>query len=186
MTQDSLELVLQSRVTEQWRDHSPYYRICLHGWPRFDVPHQCMKLLSQRRHFRNKIHLQLNKTDEARRYPMESEKSKMTPKFINRFLITKCFCTAVDCMVFSFFFFFISLGGVRLSPLGTSATVGLLYQPRMIDDDYGAVGGMRIGRGNRSTQRKPAPVPLCPPQIPHDLTRDGSRAAAVESQRLTA
>jgi hypothetical protein len=38
------------------------------------------------------------------------------------------------------------------------------------DDDYGAVGGMRIGRGNRSTRRKPAPVPLCPPQIPHDLT----------------
>jgi hypothetical protein len=26
------------------------------------------------------------------------------------------------------------------------------------DDDYGAVGGMR---GNRSTRRKPAPVPLC-------------------------
>jgi hypothetical protein len=23
------------------------------------------------------------------------------------------------------------------------------------DDDYGAVGGMRIGRGNRSTRRKP-------------------------------
>jgi hypothetical protein len=41
------------------------------------------------------------------------------------------------------FFFLVSLGGVRLSPLGTSATVGLLYQPRMIDDDdddYGAVG----------------------------------------------
>jgi hypothetical protein len=56
---------------------------------------------------------------------------------------------------------FFSLGGVRLSPLGTSATVGLLYQPRIIDDDdYGAVGGMRIGRGNRSTRRKPAPVPL--------------------------
>jgi hypothetical protein len=35
-----------------------------------------------------------------------------------------------------------SLGRVRLSPLGTSATVGLLYQPRMIDDDdYGAIGG---------------------------------------------
>jgi hypothetical protein len=29
----------------------------------------------------------------------------------------------------------------------------LLYQPRMIDDDEcGAVGGMRIGRGNRSTR----------------------------------
>jgi hypothetical protein len=24
-----------------------------------------------------------------------------------------------------------------------------------------------IGRGNRSTGRKPAPVPLCPPQTPH-------------------
>jgi hypothetical protein len=81
--------------------------------------------------------------------------------------------------------FLVSLGGVRLSPLGTSATVGLLYQPRMIDDDYGAVGGMRIGRGNRSTRRKPAPVPHCPPQI-HDLTWDRTRAAAVGSQRLTA
>jgi hypothetical protein len=76
---------------------------------------------------------------------------------------------------------------VRLSSLGTSATVGLLYQPRMIDDDdYGAVGGMRIDRGNRSTRRKPAPVPLCTPQIPHDLTWDWTRAAAVGSQRLTA
>jgi hypothetical protein len=37
------------------------------------------------------------------------------------------------------FSFLVSLGGVRLSPLGTSAAVGLLYQPRMIDgDDYGA------------------------------------------------
>jgi hypothetical protein len=52
-----------------------------------------------------------------------------------------------------FFFFLVSLGGVRLSPLGTSETVGLLYQPRMIDDDYGAIGGRRIGRGNRSTRR---------------------------------
>jgi hypothetical protein len=38
------------------------------------------------------------------------------------------------------------------------------------DDECGAVGGMRIGRGNRSTRTKPAPVPLCPPPIPHDLT----------------
>jgi hypothetical protein len=41
-----------------------------------------------------------------------------------------------------------------------------LYQPQIIDDgDYGAVGGMKIGGGNRS-----APVPLCPAQIPYDLT----------------
>jgi hypothetical protein len=39
----------------------------------------------------------------------------------------------------------------------------------MIDEgDCGAIGGTKIGRGNRSTQRKPAPAPLCPPQIPHD------------------
>jgi hypothetical protein len=83
-------------------------------------------------------------------------------------------------------FFLVSLRGVRLSPLGTLATVGLLYQPWMIDDDYGALGEMRIGRGNRSTRRKPAPVPLCPPQIPHDLTWDRTQAATVGSWRLTA
>jgi hypothetical protein len=46
----------------------------------------------------------------------------------------------------------------------------ILYQPRIIDDECGAGGGMRIGKGDHSTRRKPAPVPLCPPQIPHDLT----------------
>jgi hypothetical protein len=75
---------------------------------------------------------------------------------------------------------------VRLSPLGTAATTGPLYQYQMIDDDCGAIGGMRIGRGSRSTRRKPAPMPLCPPQIPHDLTRAGTRATAVGSRRLTA
>jgi hypothetical protein len=38
------------------------------------------------------------------------------------------------------------------------------------DDECGAVTGMRIVRGNPSIQRNPAIVPLCPPQIPHDLT----------------
>jgi hypothetical protein len=63
---------------------------------------------------------------------------------------------------------------------------GPLYQPRMIDDECGVVGRMRTGRGNRSTLRKPAPVPLCPPQIPHNLTWDRTRAAAMGSRRLTA
>jgi hypothetical protein len=63
----------------------------------------------------------------------------------------------------------------------------LSYQPRMIDNgECGAVGGMRIGRGSRSTWRKTAPVPLCPPQIPHDLTRARTRAAAVGIRWLTA
>jgi hypothetical protein len=53
--------------------------------------------------------------------------------------------------------------------LGTTATTGLLYQPPMIGEgDCGEIGGMKIGRGNQSTRRKPAPAPLCPPQIPHD------------------
>jgi hypothetical protein len=38
------------------------------------------------------------------------------------------------------------------------------------DYDDGEIGGMMIGRGNRSTWRKPAPVPICPPQTPHALT----------------
>jgi hypothetical protein len=72
----------------------------------------------------------------------------------------------------SFFHFYIILSGVRLSPLGTAATTAPLYQTQIIDDgDYGAIGGMKIDRGNRSTWRKPAPVPHCPPQIPYDLTR---------------
>jgi hypothetical protein len=36
---------------------------------------------------------------------------------------------------------------------------------------FGAIGGMKIGRGNRSTRRKPTPVPLCPPQNPTWQTR---------------
>jgi hypothetical protein len=52
------------------------------------------------------------------------------------------------------------------------------------DDEREAIGGM-IGRGNRSTRRKPAHVPLCPLQIQHDLTRAQTWAAAVGSQRLT-
>jgi hypothetical protein len=48
---------------------------------------------------------------------------------------------------------------------------GLLYQPWMVEDDEcGAVGGIRIGRGNRSTRRKPASVPVFSPEIPYELT----------------
>jgi hypothetical protein len=52
--------------------------------------------------------------------------------------------------------------------------------------DYhnGKIGGM-IGKGNRSTRRKPAPVPLCPSQTQH-AARTQTLAAAVRSQRLTA
>jgi hypothetical protein len=71
------------------------------------------------------------------------------------------------------------------SPLGTAAIIGLLYQPQMIDDgDCLAIGGIKIGRVNRNTRRRPASAPLCPQQIPHDLTRFRTRVSAVEKQRL--
>jgi hypothetical protein len=67
--------------------------------------------------------------------------------------------------------FIVILSGVRLSPLHIAAITGILYQPQMIDDgDCGAISGIKIGRGSRSTRRKAAPAPLCPPQIPHDQT----------------
>jgi hypothetical protein len=52
--------------------------------------------------------------------------------------------------------------GVQLSPLGIAAT-NMPIGPTPGDYDDREIGGMTIGRGNRSTQRKPAPVPLCPP-----------------------
>jgi hypothetical protein len=59
-------------------------------------------------------------------------------------------------------------GGVQLGPLGTAATNRPIV-PAPGDYDDGEIGGMMIGRGNRSTRRKPAPVPLCPPQTSHAL-----------------
>jgi hypothetical protein len=39
-------------------------------------------------------------------------------------------------------------------------------------NEYGAVGGMRTGRGNQSTPTSPAPVPLCTQHIPYALISD--------------
>jgi hypothetical protein len=69
----------------------------------------------------------------------------------------------------------------KLGPLDTSATEWPIV-PAPGDYDDGELCGMKIGRGNRSTRRKPTPAPLCPPQIPLDQTR----TAAVGSQRVTA
>jgi hypothetical protein len=73
--------------------------------------------------------------------------------------------------------------GVQLGPLGTAATSRPTV-PAPGEYDDGEIGGM-IGKGNRSTRKKPAPVPLCPPQTPH-AARTRTRTAAVGSQRLTA
>jgi hypothetical protein len=67
---------------------------------------------------------------------------------------------------------------VQLGPLGTAATIRPIV-PTPGDYDDGETGPM-TGRGNRSTRRKPTPVPLCPPETPSMLP------ASVGSQRLTA
>jgi hypothetical protein len=58
----------------------------------------------------------------------------------------------------------------KVGPLGTSAiNWPIVRAPGDCED--GEIGGMKIGRGNRSARRKPAPAPLSPPQIPLDQTR---------------
>jgi hypothetical protein len=86
----------------------------------------------------------------------------------------------------SFVFFKIGIvgGGVQLGPLGTAATNRPIV-PAPGYYDGGEINGMMTGKGNRGTWRKPAPVPLCPPQTPH-AARTRTRAAAVGSHRLTA
>jgi hypothetical protein len=70
-------------------------------------------------------------------------------------------------VIFLFFLIRIVGGGIQC-PLGTAATnTPIVPAPRDYDD--GEIDGM-IGRGNRSTRRKPAPVPLCPPQTPHAVS----------------
>jgi hypothetical protein len=58
----------------------------------------------------------------------------------------------------------------KLGPFGTAAIYCPIVPAPDDCEDGELFGGMKIGRGNRSTRRKPATVPLCPPQIPLDQT----------------
>jgi hypothetical protein len=82
-----------------------------------------------------------------------------------------------------FFLICIVGGGVQFGPLGTAATNRPIV-PAPDDYDNREIGGM-IGRGNRSTRRKPVPMPLCSPQTPQAV-RTRTRVAALGSQWLTA
>jgi hypothetical protein len=65
-----------------------------------------------------------------------------------------------------------------MGPLGTAATNRpIVLAPSDYDD--GEIGGMAVRR-NRSIRRKPAPVPLCPPETPH-AARTRTRTVAVGS-----
>jgi hypothetical protein len=106
-------------------------------------------------------------------YPLLKRKKKLLRSF-----------RVKDATFFFFLNFKFAEWGVesKLGPLGTSATHWRII-PAPGDCEAREFGVMN-GRGNRSTRRKPAPTPLCPPQIPLDQTRDWTRAAAVGSQRL--
>jgi hypothetical protein len=69
-----------------------------------------------------------------------------------------------------YFCFLLSCGRVRPSTFGTLATNWpTVPKPDDRGDEYGAVGEMRLRSRNRSTRKKPAPVPRCLPQIQHDM-----------------
>jgi hypothetical protein len=70
---------------------------------------------------------------------------------------------------------FLTLPGLELRPLDRPARSQSLYRLRSPSSWK-----------NRSTRRKPAPAPICPPQIAHYLTWARTRAAAVGWRRLTA
>jgi hypothetical protein len=72
-----------------------------------------------------------------------------------------------------------------LGPLGTAATNRPIV-PTPGDYDDGEIGGM-IGRGNRSTRRKSALMPLCPPQTSHACpdANPGHRGGNPATNRLS-
>jgi hypothetical protein len=87
------------------------------------------------------------------------------------------------------FFSFFILSGDEIESLGTAANIGLLYESQMIGDgDCLEIGGMKIGRGNRSTRRKPVLAPRSSITKAH-LTRPnlnpGCRGGKAATDRLS-
>jgi hypothetical protein len=82
-------------------------------------------------------------------------------------------------------FFLISCGGT----LGTAATTGLLYQPRMIGDgDCGDIGGMKICRGKPKYSDKTCPSATLSTTSPTGLDpgfNPGSRGGKPATNRLS-
>jgi hypothetical protein len=64
---------------------------------------------------------------------------------------------------------------------------GLLHQPQMINDNCGGVGGMRIGRGNRSTQKtcSSANLSTTNPAWPDLGSNPGRRVGKPTTNRLS-
>jgi hypothetical protein len=76
-------------------------------------------------------------------------------------------CKELSLLVINLFLLIRILGGGVHT--GSTRHVGhfwpIIPAPGVCED--GEFGGMKIGRVNKSTRRKPTPEPLCPPQIPN-------------------
>jgi hypothetical protein len=83
------------------------------------------------------------------------------------------------------------LEGPRSRCYGRTAAFRLFMQPYDEDKQFSSFFRVVEHRWNeidRETEvlgKKPVPVPLCPPQIPHEVTRDRNRASVVGGRRLT-
>jgi hypothetical protein len=112
--------------------------------------------------------------------------SVLTPKIMRAFVTDMRNLNQVSLAISEFYVVsFLGVGWDWIH-LVRRSIAALLYQPRMIDDECGVVGVLRIGRGNWSIRGKHALLLLCPPQIPYDLISAQTRAPAVGSWRLTA
>jgi hypothetical protein len=94
------------------------------------------------------------------------------------FIASLTYQNVVRCLSCTFFFWW---GGTYVTRY--CGHFWAIVQPQMIDEgDCGEIGGMKIGRGNRSTRRKPAPAPFRPPQIPLDQTRGRTRGKSATNR----
>jgi hypothetical protein len=96
--------------------------------------------------------------------------------------------TRLDWYYYYYYYYYYFLIGWDWAHLVLLPLFGLLYQPQMTDDgDCGAIGGMWIGRGNRCTRRKPAPVLLLSttnPTWPDPGSNPGRRGGKPATNRL--
>jgi hypothetical protein len=75
-----------------------------------------------------------------------------------------------------------SMGELCLLTAATSASI--VHPPDDMTVD--SHGGMIFTGETYELIENPVPVPVCPSQIPHGLTRERTRASAVRGRRLTA
>jgi hypothetical protein len=91
----------------------------------------------------------------------------------------------VPCL-WQYSIFFFPEDGVGLVPKrGCLLTLAYYAFPRRYEFGERRWNDILTGENRRTRKKKPVPVPLCPPQIPHGLTRARTGDSAVGGRRLT-